>query len=209
MPEKIDLKKRYKSLFTAKSAPALIDVPALSYLMVDGADAPSGTQFENAVGALYSVAYSIKFGRKKAGQGPDYGVPPLEALWWSDDPAGFDLIARPETARWTAMILQPDFVAGEDVGAGVAAARLKLAEKRQPDNPALDSLRLETLAGERAAQLLHVGAYSDEQPTIERLHAFIADEGLSPIGRHHEIYLNDPGRTPPEKLKTILRQPVA
>ena len=209
MPDKIVLKKQHRVLFQAEANRALIDVRALSYLMIDGHGAPSDPVFQATVGALFSVAYSIKFGRKKAGQGPDYGVPPLEALWWSDDPAGFDLIARPDDVRWTAMVMQPDFVTDTDVVAGVAAAKSKLVKKKQPENSALDNMRLERLGEGRAVQLLHIGSYADETPNIERLHAFIAGEGLSVSGKHHEIYLNDPGRTPLEKLKTILRQPVS
>ena len=208
MADKIDLKKQHKALFTAKAQPVVIDVPNLPYLMVDGVGAPGAVDFRNAVGALYAVAYSIKFARKKAGLGPDYGVAPLEALWWSDDPAGFDLVERPEAARWTAMILQPEFISSDDVGSGVEVARAKLAQKKEPDNPALVALRLDELIEGRAAQLLYVGAYTDEAQSIQLLHDFIAGEGLSITGNHHEIYLNDPSRTPSDKLKTILRQPV-
>ena len=208
MADKIDLKRQHKALFSAKTEPMFVDVPDLSYLMVDGAGAPAESNFRNAVGALFAVAYTIKFARKKAGQGPDYGVAPLEALWWSDDPAGFDLIDRPQTTRWTAMIMQPEFVSIDDLGSAVDAARTKLTKKKEPDNPALAGVRLNQFVEGRAAQLLHVGAYADEAPAIQRLHDFVAGESFSLAGKHHEIYLNDPGRTPPEKLKTILRQPV-
>ncbi len=200
MPGKVDLKKQHKPLFTAKTAPTIIDAPALSYLMVDGAGAPDGAEFQNAIGAIYAVAYSIKFSRKKAGWGPDYVIPPLEMLWWSEGEGEFDLIERPEAARWTAMVMQPDFIEAGDVDAGVAAAKA---------NPALDGLRLDSLAAGRAAQMLYVGPYSAMGPHIERLHRFIAGEGLSLSGKHHDVYLSDPRRTPPERLKTILRQPVA
>ena len=207
MPDKIDLKKRYKSLFTARATPALIDVPALPYLMIDGAGVPGIGEFEDAIAALYATAYAIKFAIKKAGS--DYGVPPLEALWWSDDGQPVDLVARPRAVRWTAMILQPDFVDAQHVEAGIIAAKAKLARKGAPDNPALDRLALGRLAAGRAAQLLHTGPYSTEDADIERLHRFIAEQGLSPCGKHHEVYLNDPARTAPERLKTILRQPVS
>jgi len=208
MADKIDLKKRYRTLFAAQAAPALIDVPALPYLMVDGAEAPGGGGFAGAVAALYATAYAIKFAIKKAGSDPDYGVAPLEALWWSADGRPVDPSARPAAVRWKAMVMQPDFVDRRRVDAGIAAARAKLAKKNAPANAALDRIVLERLAEGRAAQLLHVGPYAEEGADIERLHAFIAQQRLAPRGRHHEIYLNDPARTAPEKLKTILRQPV-
>ena len=208
MADKIDLKKRYKTLFAARVAPALIDVPALPYLMVDGAGAPGGGDFAGAVAALYATAYAIKFAIKTAGSGPDFGVPPLEALWWSADGRPVDPAARPDAVRWRAMVMQSDFVAAHHVDAGIATARAKLAKKKAPANPALERIVLERLDEGRAAQLLHVGPYAEEGPAIERLHAFIAGQGLAPRGRHHEVYLNDPARTAPEKLKTILRQPV-
>ena len=118
VPEKIDLKKRHGALFAARAAPALIDVPALPYLMVGGAGAPGGSDFAGAVAALYATAYAIKFAIKKAASEPDYGVAPLEALWWSADGRPVDPAARPDAVRWTAMVMQPDFVAAHHVGAG-------------------------------------------------------------------------------------------
>lgn len=162
MPDKIDLKKRHKPLFTARAVPALIDVPALSYLMVDGAGMPGNGEFEPAVTALYSTAYTIKFAIKKTQSGPDYVVAPLEALWWSDDGDPVDPIARPRAVRWTAMVMQPDFVTAHDVGAGIAAAKAKLAGTTGPENPALDRIILDRLAEGRAAQLLHTGPYSEQ-----------------------------------------------
>ncbi len=154
LKNKIDLKKRHKPLFTARAVPALIDVPALSYLMVDGAGMPGNGEFEPAVTALYSTAYTIKFAIKKTQSGPDYVVAPLEALWWSDDGDPVDPIARPRAVRWTAMVMQPDFVTAHDVGAGIAAAKAKLAGTTGPENPALDRIILDRLAEGRAAQLL-------------------------------------------------------
>ena len=204
---KIDLKKQYRPLFTAKTTPAIIDAPTLSYWMVDGAGAPGSAAFHHAISALFAVVYSIKFSRKKAGRGPDFVVPPLEMLWWSVGEE-FDLEQRPDEVRWTAMIMRPgDFIGADDVKAGVSAAK-ELEKKKNSSNPALDHLRLDALTARRAAQLLHVGAYSDMGPPIERLHRFISDKGLSISGKHHEVYLNDPRRTPQAKLKTILRQPV-
>lgn len=209
MTEKTDLKKQHRALFAARTPPALIDAPTLPYLMVDGAGAPQAPAFRNAVDALYAVAYAVKFALKKAGRKPDYVVPPLEALWWSEGGEEFDLVQRPEAVRWTVMVMQPDFIEAGHVAAGAKAAKAKLAAKKQPGNPALDELRLDALTGGRAAQMLYIGPYADMGPHIERLHRFIAGEGLSLAGKHHDVYISNPLRTPPEKLKTILRQPVS
>ena len=208
MPDKIDLKKQHRELFTAKASPALIALPERTCLAVEGAGAPPDEQFRNAVGALYAVAYKIKFARRKQALAPDFVVAPLETEWWDEAGASCDPRARPDTTRWRALIMLPDFVTAADVAAGVAAATA-LARKESPANPILPRLRRTAVAGGRAAQLLYLGPYTDLGDAIRRLHQFIAAEGLTPAGRHHDTYLNDPNRTAPEKLKTILRQPVA
>ena len=124
--------------------------------------------------------YAVKFARKKAGRKPDYVVPPLEALWWSEGGEEFDPVQRPEAVRWTVMVMQPDFIEAGHVAAGAKAVKSKLTAKKQPGNPALDELRLDALTGGRAAQMLYIGPYADMGPHIERLHRFIAAEGLSP-----------------------------
>jgi len=202
MTQKIDLKKTHKNLFSARQVPKFVDVPPLRYFMVDGEGAPAGDMFQEAIQALYSTAYTLKFALKKAGR-MDFVVAPLEALWWSDDPRAFDENLRDQW-RWTALIMQPEHVEDTDL-------RDTLAElwRKGIRNPAHDRLRLDSLEEGRAAQLLYVGPYDGMGSSVTELNMFAAAEGYQPNGRHHDIYLSDPRRTAPEKLKTILRQPVA
>lgn len=182
--------------------PALITVPPLNVLIIDGAGEPEGADFEAAIGALYSLAYTMKFTRKKAGTGPDYRVFPLEGLWGDGPDDRFWCAAR-ATWRWSLLIAQPDFIVERDLD----DARSHLGARGKA-TPKTDLVRLELLDEGSAAQVLHVGPYSEEMPTIERLHRFIADHNLRLRGRHHEIYLGDPRRADPSRLRTILRQPV-
>lgn len=201
MERKIDLKKDLKHLY-APSAKAfsVVEVPPLPFLMIDGAGDPNtAPEYKTAVEALYSVSYTIKFDVKKA-QGIDFAVMPLQGLWWADDMATFTLSR--ENWRWTMMIMQPDFVSREQVAASIESAG------RKKDLPALPKLRFESFAEGLAAQILYFGPYRDEGPTIARLHEYITQSGHALSGKHHEIYLSDPGRTAPEKLKTIIRQPM-
>ena len=199
---KIDLKKEHKLLYTASAkAAVLVLVPPLQYLMFNGyGDPNTNPDFQAGMEALYTASYTLKFMFKKE-QGLDYVVPPLEGLWWMLM-ADFDLERRDDW-RWTLMIPQPEEVRRELLDQAVVAAK-----KKKP-LPALEKLRLEIYDEGRAAQILHVGPYSEEMATIDRLHAFIKEQGFHLCGKHHEIYLSDPRRTAPEKLKTILRQPVS
>lgn len=199
---KIDLKKAHKDLFTARRSPRLVDVPPLPYCMIDGQGPPAGEAYQEAIHALYSTAYTLKFALKKAGR-TDFVVAPLETLWWSDDPRALEENRREEW-RWTAMVMQPEHVVDADLQAALGNLLRKGIR-----NPAHERLRLETLAEGRAAQLLYVGPYDGIGASVAQLRAFVADEGYRPAGRHHDIYLSDPRRTAPEKLRTILRQPVA
>jgi hypothetical protein len=151
---------------------------------------------------LFAVSYAVKFAVKRAPGGIDYRVMPLEGLWWVDDMSRFT-VADKASWQWTALIAQPDVVTDElvDKGVATAAARRPL--------PAVGRVRLERLWEGRAAQVLHLGPFSAEGPTIERLHSFIAGQGLGRRGKHHEVYLSDPSRTAPERLRTVIRQPVA
>ncbi len=199
---KIDLKKQYKDLYTAPAkAPVFIQAPALTYLMIDGAGDPNtAPEYAAAVEALYSVSYAAKFIVKKGATAVDYGVMPLEGLWWTAGGGEPDMADKSDWL-WTAMIMQPEWVGAEVFQAAREKAEGKL---KRP----LDGLRLETVEEGRCAQILHLGPYADEPPTIAALHAFIAENGEAPSGKHHEIYLSDPRRTEPARLKTILRQPV-
>jgi hypothetical protein len=200
------------SLYKArKGAVDIVDVPELDYVMIDGSGAPDSAEFAAAVQALYAVSYGAHFlVKKERGEAPK--VMPLEALWWVDDPDQQDMVkavalgwaSMAETDRdrwhWRAMIMQPAPV-GEAVARAVEQARAKSL-------PALDRLRLRRWEEGRCAQTLHLGPYSEEGPSIVRLHEGIAAAGYRPRGHHHELYLGDPRRSAPERLRTVLRQPV-
>lgn len=184
----------------------VVEVPPLAHLAVDGeGDPDTSPAYRQALEALYPVAYALRFRGRDLGH--DHPVMPLEALWWSEDMAVFTTARDKTRWRWTLMIVVPDWVAAEHV----AAARTAVGEKRKKKavSPALDAVRLGRLAEGLCVQTLHVGSYDDEGPVLAAMHgAFIPDQGLRMSGKHHEIYLNDPRRTPPDRLRTILRQPV-
>ena len=202
----IDLVKRLKPLYSPSAKhPAIVEVPELAFLMLDGRGDPGASQaYEDALQALYGVAYTLKFTLKKADPERDFKVAPLEGLWWGDaeKPSMADMQADRDSWNWTMMIALPDAVTAAEVAAAADAAA-----KRRP-LPAAGSIRLERFAEGLAAQIMHVGPYSDEAPTIERLHDFAAGQGYELHGLHHEIYLGDPRRTAPERLKTVIRHPV-
>lgn len=200
----IDLRKELKELYRAPNDHAvLVDVPERWFLMVDGQGDPNGAPaYEAAMQALYATAYGVKFAVKRIDPGADFSVLPAEGLWWSDDMSDF-LAGRREGWRWTMMIPQPPMVTADLVARSVSGAR----EKPSP-SPALDLLRFEPYDEGRCAQIMHVGPYATERPTIEKLHAFIAEQACVPAGKHHEVYLGDPRRTAPGKLRTLIRQPV-
>jgi hypothetical protein len=201
---KLDYKKELKELyFPPAGHPVLVKVPKMNFLQVDGEGDPNTSQaFQEALEALYGVAYTVKFMLKKQGGGADYAVPPLEGLWYADDPRQF-LEARKEEWRWTVMIMQPHWVTKADV----AEATRQLREKK--DLPALEKMRFKAFSEGKSAQVMHVGPFSAEGPTIQLLLDFIEENGLKPRGHHHEIYMSDFRRTDPAKLKTVIRHPVA
>ena len=199
---KVDLKKELKELYGASAKQvAAVDVPAMQFLMIDGEGDPNTSKaYAEAVEGLYSVSYTAKFMVKKS-QAVDYAVMPLEGLWWADELSVF--AARDKSQwQWTMMIMQPDFVASAIIEAALADV------KKKKGLPALDKLRLETFVEGACAQVLHVGPFDEEGPTIERLHEFI-DARAQRRGKHHEIYLSDIRRAAPAKWKTIIRQPLA
>lgn len=202
--ERLDLKKRWKDAYSASAKePSLVEVPRLSYLMIDGAGDPNrSAAFQEAVEALFALSYTLKFMIKKSPGGFDYGVMPLEGLWWAEDMADFGGGSR-DSWQWTLMILQPEQV----TAALVESARAQAAAKKAL--PALPGARLESWEDGLSAQILHVGPFSEEGPTVARLHRFIETEGLRLQGRHREIYLSDFRRAEPARLKTIIRQPAA
>ena len=199
--EKLDLKKTRKSLFTAPpNRFVTISAPRVSYLMVDGHGDPNrAPAYRLAVESLYTTAFTIKFACKANGQ--DFVVAPLEGLWSAPDPESF-IARRKDEWDWTMMIMVPDHVDGEAFLAARTRAREKLGVLPE-------SLRLESLEEGLCLQALHVGGYDDEGPLLARLHGEIMPSGgYDFAGRHHEVYLSDPRKTAPEKLKTVIRQPV-
>lgn len=207
---KIDYKKTEKHLYLPKS-PAVLQVPEMVFFAVDGAGDPNTSPaYAQAMEILYGLSFTVKMS-KMSGEEPegyvDYVVPPLEGLWWTDDP-GFD--GRPPADkgdfRWTSLIRQPDFVNEE-----VFAWALERLAKKKPGLP-LEKARFLRWAEGLCAHLLHIGPYDAEPASIDKLTAFIEEQGCAPdfsdVRRHHEIYLGDPRRTAPERLKTVVRHPV-
>jgi hypothetical protein len=207
MATKLDLSKQFKDLYFPPNTPVLVTVPPLDFLVVDGRGEPQGGGFQDALQALYSVAYTLKFSVKGKDPSLDWKVMPLEALWWVEGVEHLGLQAvdesRKEDWEWRAMIAQPDYLTVEMLD----AAREELVRKKKAAARLAD-VRLERIDEGRCAQVMHVGPYDAERPTIEALHAFIEKQGLRIAGRHHEIYLGDPRRTAPEKLRTVIRYAV-
>jgi hypothetical protein len=198
---KLDFKKDFKELYSPPSKEAvLLEVPPLNYLMIDGTGNPNTSpQYQEAIEALYTLSYTLKFMLKKSGE-LDYSVSPLEGLWWSDNMDDF-IQANKDNWKWTMMIRQP-----EQITPALLAEAVAQAEKKK-DLPNLRQVRLESFEEGLVAQIMYFGPYAEEGPTIQRLHSFIRENGYSLAGKHHEIYLSDPRRTAPEKLRTIIRQP--
>jgi hypothetical protein len=202
MMKKIDLKKDLKYLYQPSvSEVELVRVPKFNYLMIDGEGDPNNSQsFQEAVQALYTVAYTLKFMIKKE-KSVDYPVMALDGLWWMDDMSQFTTENR-DAWRWTLMILQPAVVTKS-----LFAKALKQAREKK-GLAALAKIRLEPYSEGLSVQIMHVGPYAEEAPTIQKLHAVARERGCELRGKHHEIYLGDPRKSKPEKLKTVLRQPI-
>jgi len=196
--KKIDLKAQLKYLYRpSASKPQTVDVPRFNFIMVDGKGDPNGTEFSDAISALYSLSFTLKFMVKKE-KAIDYPVMSLEGLW-GDESDAFDAADR-EGWRWTAMMMQPEPVTPALYRRAVEAVRKKGLK-------VLEKARLESFREGLSAQIMHIGPYSAEAPTIKKLHEYIEESGGKTRGRHHEIYLGDPRRAAPSKLKTIIRQP--
>ena len=200
---KEDFKKTLDSYRARRGELRILDVPVMQYLMVDGKGDPNTShEYADALAALYPVAYRLKFASKRE-LDRDYVVPPLEALWWASDMTTFTSARDKSQWLWTTMIMTPDWVTAEMVDEALTA----VAAKDRPD--ALDQVRLERLEEGRCVQTLHIGPYDEEGPVLADMHdRFIPEAGLRMTGKHHEIYLSDPRRVEPAKLRTILRQPV-
>ena len=201
--DKIDYKKEFKNIFNPPSKKVgIVDVPAFNFLMVDGMGDPNTSkEYKDAVEALFGVAYALKFIVKRGNPSVDYGVLPLEGLWWADDMNSF-LEGNKDIWKWTAMIMQPSLVTEEMFRTAVDQVK----KKKNP--PALSKLRFEPFHEGLSAQIMHLGPYSEEKATVEKVHVFIKENGYVETGKHHEIYLSDPRKSAPEKMKTILRQPM-
>jgi len=198
----LDLRKELKHLYAPKSKQfSIVDVPPMNFLMLDGRGDPNRSdEFQAAMMALYGMSFTIKFASKLQ-LGVDYGVMAVEGLWWTEGTPGFNWQDK-SSWYWTLMMMQPDHIT-----ASMVEQAWKDATRKRP-SPALDRVRFERFAEGLSVQIMYVGPYADEGPTIARMHDFIAENGYQPTGKHHEIYLGDARRTAPEKLKTVLRQPI-
>ena len=199
--KKVDYKKKLKHLYGPSSKKiVIVEVPPMNYFMVDGEGGPAAESYQQAIEAQYGLSFTVKFDVKK-GVGLDYTVMPLEGLWWAKDITAFSADRKDEWL-WKMMIMQPDYVTAKHVN----AATKQLREKKNP--LALDKIRFESYHEGLSVQILHIGPYDDEGPTIAQMHKFIDENGYQLHMKHHEIYLSDPRRSKPEKLKTVLRQPI-
>jgi hypothetical protein len=196
---KLDLKRAMRRLYYPPvGQPVLVDVPEMRYLMIDGRGGPVDPAFQQAIGALFATSFTAKFAVKRHDPNDDFTVMPLEALFWTPDDGP---PSDPRELSWTAMIVQPPAVTDE-------LAHSATGEALDRGQAAAAQVRVERFREGLAAQVMHVGPYDEEEPTIEKLHAFIAEHDYPLRGRHHEIYLSDPRRTLPDRLKTVIRQPV-
>ena len=205
MPAKIDFKKIQKELYQPDAKePVIIEVPEMQFLMIDGMGSPGDSQeYQDALAVLYPVAFRTKFLSKAKGK--DYVVPPLEGLWWADDMNDFTEGNR-DKWKWTMMIRQPDWINQDMIMEAIAITK----EKKPELSKLLPKLRLEKYKEGKAAQIMHIGPYSEEGPTVQKVHDFIQKEGGKFDGlkaKHHEIYLSDPRKANPATMKTVIRQP--
>lgn len=201
--QKIDFKKQFKHLYNPSPKKVeIINVPKMNFLMMDGKGDPNTSQeFQDAVEALFGLSYTLKFMVKKSELAIDYGVMPLEGLWWVDDMAKFSIEDKSDW-KWTLMIMQPEFIAPALVNQGIE-------ELRRKKNPvALLKIRFESFEEGKAAQIMHIGPFSEEGPTVEKVHEFIQANGSERHGKHHEIYLSDIRKGDSSKWKTVIRQPM-
>lgn len=201
---KIDFKKEYSELYNPKKNDfTVVKVPKMKYFMIDGKGDPNTSKdYENAIQALYSVSYTLKFMSKNE-LGKDYTVPPLEGLWWAKNMKDFDTGGNKNNWLWTAMIMIPDWIPAKMIKSAMANAKEKKVDID------FSKVRIEPFAEGPSVQIMYVGPYKDEGPVIAEMHGrFMPMNKLAPNGKHHEIYMSDPRKTAPSKLRTIIRQPV-
>lgn len=201
--QKIDYKKEFKHLYNPSvQKVAIVDVPKMNFLMIDGMGDPNTSQeFQDAVEALFGLSYTLKFMVKKGEMAMDYAVMPLEGLWWVDDMTKFTVEDK-STWKWTLMIMQPEFISEDMVNQAIEELR------RKKDPVALSKIRFESFEEGKSAQIMHIGPFSEEGPTIKKVHQFIEENGSERRGKHHEIYLSDIRKADPAKWKTVIRQPM-
>jgi len=200
---KIDYKKELKHLYkpSAKTV-TTVDVPEMNFLMIDGKGDPNTSEaFREAIRCLYPVSYTLKFMVKRGEIGIDYGVLPLEGLWWCDDMHNFSVDDK-SNWKWTLMIMQPELITENMVEEAMAEVK----KKKNPSS--LPLLKFQKYTDGLSAQTLHIGPFSDEGPTVQRVHAYIQEAGHTRRGKHHEIYLSDIRTAKPENWKTVIRQPM-
>lgn len=189
-------------LYDATTTPDVVSVPARTVLALDGHGAPEGQAFQNSIAAIYGVAYTLKFGRKKSG-GRDFKIGPLEARWWTDQPARPLPEAPRESWRWQLRMAMPS-----DMRAPELARTLEVAAQRKSGklagNPEVARVALTELPAARCGRVLHIGPYAAEGASFDRIATALAGALLTPANAHAEVYLNDPRRTKPDKLKTVL-----
>jgi len=205
MPAKVDFKKTLKYLYQPSSKEVgETKVPEMQFIMIDGIGSPGEAQeYMDALAILYPIAFKIKFLSKAKER--DYVVPPLEGLWWADDMKDF-ISGNRDKWKWTMMIMQPDWITNEMFKKAIEETKQKKPELSR----LLPKLRLEKYKEGKAAQIMHVGPYSEEGPTVQKMHDFIQNEGGTFDGhnqKHHEIYLSDPRKANPATMKTVIRQP--
>ena len=199
----LDLVKEYQKFYLQpKNTISLIQVPKMNFLIIDGKGSPNNNpDYTDALGALYGVAYTLKFAVKKGPLQTDYKVMPLEGLWWTENMSEFTLEDRGNWL-WRMMIMVPDLITPELAAQSIDDVR----KKKNP--PRLDEVRFDSFDEGLAAQIFHSGPYGEaERPSVEKLHGYLKENGYALRGKHHEIYFNTPLRTDPTKLKTIIRQP--
>jgi hypothetical protein len=205
MTSKVDFKKTFKELFQPSSKEVVVvKVPEMQFLMIDGVGSPGDSEeYLNALKVLYPVAFKVKFMSKAIGK--DYVVPPLEGLWWADNMDDF-IKGNRDKWKWTMMIMQPNWITQQMIDKAIEITK----EKKTELSDLLPKLRVEIYIEGKAAQIMHIGPYSEEGPTIAKIHEFIREKGGKFNGyeqKHHEIYLSDPRKANPTKMKTIIRQP--
>lgn len=207
MPDKLDYKKEFKDLYMPKNKPSLIEVPAMSFIAVNGKGGPQQEEYQEAISILYALTFTIKMSKMNGNQPEgyfEYVVPPLEGLWWCEN-GGFEFENR-DAWRWTSMIRQPEFVTQEIFEWAANECRYKKPELN------ISRARFEQFTEGLCVQMMHIGPYSDEPKSIEMMKSFMEEGKLINVTgierKHHEIYLSDPRKTAPEKLRTVLRLPV-